>query len=304
MTNIEKFGGAFTALITPFDATNREPSFRKLEEQIAGQLGAGIRGLVAVGTTGESPTLDYAEHRAIVHHAVLTARKINPDSVIVAGTGSNSTKEAIYLTTGAQSSKADAALLVAPYYNKPSQRGLLAHFGAIAQAVPDLPLILYNIPGRCGIEIGLETVAVLAGKHRNIVGIKEAGGSVERVNDLVRMFHDQDFVILSGDDSLTLPFMALGAHGVISVVSNVCPSLVNRLVVELKMGNLSDARKIHYELLPLIRLLFKEGNPVGVKCAMKLSERDSGLVRLPLVEASSALELEISEAMDDLFSQT
>ncbi|MFM8764478.1 MAG: 4-hydroxy-tetrahydrodipicolinate synthase, partial [Spartobacteria bacterium] len=217
------FAGAHTALVTPFrDGQFDTQAFRQLiEEQIAG----GISGIIPVGTTGESPTLDHEEHLKVIEVAIQTANK---RCLVIAGTGSNSTSEAISLTQAAEKAGADAALLVAPDYNKPSQEGLYRHFKAIAEAVR-IPIVLYSIPGRCGIEIGVETTARLAKNFKNIVAIKEAGGSVERVNQLRQALPDS-FQILSGDDSLTLPFMSVGAVGVISVASNIIPAEVSRIV--------------------------------------------------------------------------
>jgi 4-hydroxy-tetrahydrodipicolinate synthase len=210
------FEGTYTALVTPFvqDQLDEEAFARLIEKQLAG----GVTGVVPVGTTGESPTLNNEEHHRVIELAVKT---VAGRCKVIAGTGSNSTLEAVNLTIEAERLGADAALVVAPYYNKPTQAGLLAHFGAIASAVK-IPIMLYSIPGRCGIEIGVETVATLAQRHSNIVALKESGGSVERVSQL-RAALPGSFDILSGDDSLTLPFMSLGACGVVSVASNLVP---------------------------------------------------------------------------------
>src|SRR5881396_3458384 len=217
------FTGAYTALVTPFkNGRLDEPA---LERLVKAQVKGGVDGIVPVGTTGESPTLDYEEHVRVIQLAVEFANK---KIKVLAGTGANSTSEAIYLTKAAEEAGADGSLQVAPYYNKPTQDGLFQHFHAIARATK-LPIVLYSVPGRCGVEIGVETVNRLAHDSVNIVGIKEAGGSADRVSQL-RASLGPDFAILSGDDSLTLPFMAVGAQGVISVASNVIPRELTHMV--------------------------------------------------------------------------
>lgn len=284
------FAGAHTALVTPFrDGQFDEPAFRRLVQH---QIQGGISGIVPVGTTGESPTLDHEEHLKVIETAVSAAEK---RCLVIAGTGSNSTAEAIDLTQAAAKLGADAALLVAPYYNKPSQEGLYRHFSAIAEAV-QIPLVLYSIPGRCGIEIGVETVVRLAHDHANIVAIKEAGGSVERVNQLRAALPDS-FEILSGDDSLTLPFLSVGAVGVVSVASNVIPAEVSALVRHHLEGNPAAALKIHRKYYPLFKDLFIEPNPVPVKFALARLGRTTAEVRLPLCEMSSANAMRVGETL-------
>lgn len=275
------FAGTHTALVTPFrNGVFDAEAFRALiEAQIAG----GVEGIVPVGTTGESPTLTHEEHTEVIRVAVETARK---RCLVIAGTGSNATAEAIALTVEAEKLGADAALLVAPYYNKPSQEGLYRHFRAIAEAVK-IPLVLYSIPGRCGIEIGVETVARLARDCRNITCIKEAGGSVERVSAL-RQVVPEAFEIVSGDDSLTLPFLSVGAVGVISVASNYLPRDVADLVHAWAEGRLADAAALHRRLYPLFKDLFIEPNPVPVKFALSLRGSITPDVRLPLCEMTAA----------------
>src|SRR5579863_6891466 len=233
-----KFTGTYTAIVTPFKHGKiDEPA---LERLIKFQIKGGVDGIVPVGTTGESPTLDYDEHIRVVTLAVkFAAGKIK----VLAGTGSNSTKEAIQLTQQAEKAGADGSLQVAPYYNKPTQEGLFQHFHAIARATK-LPILLYSIPGRCGVEIAVDTVRRLAHDCVNIVGIKEAGGNADRVSQL-RASLGGAFSILSGDDSLTLPFMAVGAHGVVSVASNVIPREVSRMVRAYAQGNPAGALKLH-----------------------------------------------------------
>jgi len=284
------FAGAHTALVTPFrNGQFDTEAFRRLiEEQIAG----GISGIIPVGTTGESPTLDHDEHLKVIEVAIQTANK---RCLVIAGTGSNSTSEAISLTHAAEKAGADAALLVAPYYNKPSQEGLYRHFKAIAEAVK-IPIILYSIPGRCGIEIGVETTARLAKDFKNIVAIKEAGGSVERVNQL-RNALPAGFEVLSGDDSLTLPFMSVGAVGVISVASNIIPADVSRMVSHYLAGESSKALEIHQKYYPLFKDLFIEPNPVPAKFVLARLGKMTSEVRLPLCEMSSASVQRLTETL-------
>ncbi len=275
------FRGSYTALVTPFrDGAVDVAAFRALiETQIAG----GIEGIVPVGTTGESPTLTHEEHTEVIRLAVETAAG---RCKVIAGTGSNSTAEAISLTADAKKLGADAALLVAPYYNKPSQEGLYRHYRAIAEAV-DIPIVLYSIPGRCGIEIAVETVVRLAADCPNIVCIKEAGGSVERVNQLKAVL-PETFEIVSGDDSLTLPFLAVGAVGVISVASNIIPAEVGNMVRTWLAGDAPAALAIHRKYYPLFKDLFIEPNPVPAKFALSLLGKMTPEVRLPLCEMTTA----------------
>src|SRR5881628_1512851 len=240
------FRGTFTALVTPFRESAID--FTALRNLIESQIAAGIDGIIAVGTTGESPTLTHDERKEVIRFAIQTA---NRRCLVLAGTGSYSTREAIAATEQAEKLGVDGALLVAPYYNKPSQEGLFRHFKTIA-AVTSLPIMLYNIPGRCGVDIMPETVVRLAKECRNIVSIKEASGSVERVSDLRRRL-PESFTVLSGDDSLTLPFMSVGATGVVSVASNLFPAEVCALVGACESGNLKSAAKLHRKLLPLFK---------------------------------------------------
>ena len=272
------FEGTYTAIVTPFrdDRIDEAAFARLIERQIAG----GVDGIVAVGTTGESATLDHDEHIEAIRLAVVAAKG---RCKIIAGTGSNCTKEAIGMTKEAENAKADAALLVAPYYNKPSQEGLYRHFRAIADATA-LPVILYSVPGRCGVEIGVETTRRLAEDCANVVAIKEAGGSVDRISQL-RDGLPADFTILSGDDALALPSLAAGATGVISVTSNVVPDVVSRMVSAFAAGDAAEARRLHARYYPLHKDLFIEPNPVPAKTALALM-LDWMLpdVRLPLCE--------------------
>jgi 4-hydroxy-tetrahydrodipicolinate synthase len=286
------FRGTFTALVTPFHDSGIDVF--AFEELIEAQVAAGITGIVAIGTTGESPTLLHEEREQVIGLAVAKAKK---RCVVLAGTGSNSTQHAIADTKLAEKLGVDAALLVAPYYNKPSQEGLFRHFGAIAEAT-SLPIMLYNIPGRCSVDILPETVQRLAREWGNIVSIKEASGSVERVGELRRRLPDA-FTILSGDDSLTLPFMAVGAAGVVSVASNLFPSEVCELVRACESGDLQSATKLHRKLLPLFKDLFIEPNPVPVKTALAWRGAMSAKVRLPLCEMSEANQARLRKTLEE-----
>ena len=277
------FKGTYTALVTPFkDGLIDANAFRDLIQK---QIQASVEGIVPVGTTGESPTLSEEEHLRVIELAV---REVDKKLQVIAGTGANSTKEAIALTSGAESIGVDACLLVAPYYNKPSQEGLYKHFMAIAESV-EIPLVLYSIPGRCGISISEETVARLANDTKNIVAIKEAGGSVDRVSSLRQVLPD-DFVILSGDDGLTLPFISVGASGVVSVASNLIPEQVKKMVDLALEGNFKKAEVEHRRLYSLFNTLFVETNPVPIKTALAAKGWMAPDVRLPLVGLGEASE--------------
>ena len=270
------FTGTYTAIVTPF--RNGALDEAALERLIKLQIKGGVDGIVPVGTTGESPTVDCAEHIRIIALSVqFAAGKIK----VLAGTGGNATREAIDLTQAAEKAGADGSLQVAPYYNKPTPEGMYQHFRAIARAT-QLPLLLYSIPGRCGIEISLETVKRLARECKNIVGIKEAGGSCDRVSQL-RAATGPQFTILSGDDSLTLPFMSVGAQGVISVASNLIPREVSQMVRLFASGKAAAALKIHQRFYPLFKDLFIETNPTPVKAALAMMKLIEEEYRLPLV---------------------
>ena len=287
------FAGTYTALITPFrDGQVDYDGFRKLiEAQIAG----GVDGIVPVGTTGESPTLSHDEHRDVIKAAVdIAAGRVK----VVGGTGSNSTDEAIGLTQDAEKAGADGALIVAPYYNKPSPEGLYRHFRAIAENTK-LTIILYSIPGRCGIDIGVPVVARLAKDCPNIVAIKEAGGTVERVSQLRQAVPDT-FEIISGDDSLTVPFISVGAVGVISVASNVAPGPVSELIRAAREGQMARAEQLQRRLYPLFKNLFIESNPAPAKYALNLIMGLSPELRLPLVEMSDESRQLVRATLADL----
>jgi 4-hydroxy-tetrahydrodipicolinate synthase len=274
------FTGTYTAIVTPFKQGNiDEPA---LERLIRAQIRAGVDGIVPVGTTGESPTVDYDEHIHIIALSVKFARR---RIKVLAGTGGNSTTEAIHLTQRAEKAGADGSLQVAPYYNKPTPEGLFQHFRQVARRTR-LPIVLYSIPGRCGIEISVDTVKRLARGCRNIIGIKEAGGNADRVSQL-RAALGPRFEILSGDDSLTLPFMAVGAQGVISVASNVIPRQVAQMVRAYAAGKTRVALKLHQKYYPLFKDLFIETNPVPVKAALAMLGQIEEEYRLPLVPMSA-----------------
>ena len=271
------FAGAHTALVTPFkDGALDEAALTLLIET---QIQGGITGIVPVGTTGESPTLSHEEHHRVIEIAVKVAAK---RVLVIAGTGSNATSEAVELTIEADKLGADAALVVAPYYNKPSPEGLYRHFKKVADSV-SIPIVLYSIPGRCGIEIPVPVIVRLAADCSNVVAIKEAGGNVERVHQL-RAALPESFQILSGDDALTFPFMAAGAVGVVSVASNIIPTEVERLVQTFLKGDLGKSEEIHNRYAPLFRDLFIEPNPVPVKTALAAKGVCQDDVRLPLCE--------------------
>jgi 4-hydroxy-tetrahydrodipicolinate synthase len=290
------FRGTFTALVTPF--RNGGIDAAAFEKLIESQIGAGISGVVAVGTTGESPTLSHEERQELIGLAVATAKK---RCQVLAGTGSNATQHAVADTKMAEKLGADGALLVAPYYNKPSQEGLFRHFKTIADATA-LPIMLYNIPGRCGVDIVSDTVTRLAKECRNIVTIKEASGSVERVSEL-RVRLPESFTILSGDDSLTLPFMSVGAVGVVSVASNLFPAEVCALVRAYECGDAKLALNLHRKMFPLFKDLFIEPNPVPVKTALGWRGAMSGEVRLPLCEMSEVNQARLRNTLEDFERQ-
>ena len=275
------FKGTYTAVVTPFkNGKFDEDAFRRL---IRRQIAAGVDGIVPVGSTGESPTLDYQEHIRVIAQAVENAAgKIK----VIGGTGANSTAEAVFLTQAAERAGVDASLQVAPYYNRPTQEGLFQHFRTIARSTR-LPILLYSVPSRCGVEIGVDAIQRLAAACPNIIGIKESGGKPERVVE-IRQAVGPRFSILSGDDASTLPFMAVGAVGVVSVASNVAPREVVRLVNAIEAGNSAAAVKLNAKLQPLFRNLFLETNPIPVKAALAMMGLIKEEYRLPLTRIDPA----------------
>jgi 4-hydroxy-tetrahydrodipicolinate synthase len=284
------FTGTYTAIVTPFKHGQvDETAFRNL---IQFQIDNGVNGIVPTGTTGEAATLDFDEHLRVIEIAVQEARG---RCKIIAGTGSNSTNEAVELTQKAEQLGVDAALLASPYYNKPTQEGVYRHYKKIAEST-SLILMLYNVPSRTAGEIGVETCARLARDCENIVSIKEAGGSAERVSALKKIL-PPEFTILSGDDGLTLPFMAVGAVGVVSVASNVIPRQMTDLVNAFLAGRSADALKLHLRYFQLFKDLFIESNPIPVKTALYLMGMIENEFRLPLCEIGKANQSKLHETI-------
>lgn len=285
------FSGAFTALVTPF--RNGEVDVEALESLVEFQIENGIHGLVPCGTTGESPTLSESEDRLVIETVV---RISNGRVPIIAGTGSNNTESAIKYTKMAEDAGANGSLQVSPYYNKPTQEGLYRHFATIAENT-ELPLILYNIPGRTSVAIEPETIARLAEDVPNIVGVKEATLSTGIAGEIKRLCGDE-FDVLSGDDPMTLPIMALGGSGVIGVTSNIAPGIFSDMVNALMEGDFERGRNIHYQLLPLFKALFVQTNPIPVKTAASLLGLCSDEMRLPLVPMSGDALRDLEEALE------
>ncbi len=290
---MERFHGAMTALVTPF--IDGELDEKGLVDLIEFQIENGIHGIVPCGTTGESATLGFDEHKRVID---LTVKTVNGRVPVIAGTGANNTLEAIELTESAKDSGADAVLSVAPYYNKPNQEGLYLHFKAIAEAV-DIPMLLYNVPGRTVIHILPETVARLA-TIDNIIGIKEACGSLEQISDVIRFCPD-DFILLSGDDFTSMPTALIGGKGVISVISNVDPGGMSRMMEAALSGNLSEANKEHYRLFTMMKLMFKSPSPGPAKKALEMLGRiQDGTPRLPMTPADDQTTQALVEEMSRL----
>jgi 4-hydroxy-tetrahydrodipicolinate synthase len=286
------FNGALTALATPFrDGEVDTPALRDLIEW---QIQSGIDGLIPCGSTGESATLTHAEHDSVIKLTIEQVRKRVP---VIAGTGSNSTAEAIRLTAAAREMGADGALLLSPYYNKPTQDGIYRHFKAIATTV-DLPLFVYNIPARTASNILPETIARLV-EVKNVVGIKEASGSMDQASDIIKLCGDR-MTILSGDDGLTLPLIALGAKGVISTCSNIVPREMHDLAAAALRGDFTKAREIHYRLLPVMRALFVETNPIPLKQALAFMGKCANELRMPLVPMTQGPAEKLRLAMKEL----
>jgi len=289
------FKGSIVAIVTPFSATDRGGSANnfggkelkvdenKLRELIDFQIKNGTSGIVPCGTTGESATLNFAEHELVIKVTIDQVKKRVP---VIAGTGSNSTQEAIMLTKEAASAGADASLQVSPYYNRPTQKGLYEHFKAIAGSVK-IPIILYNIAGRTGVNIEPETMAKLAQDCKNIVAVKEASGSLDQMSR-IKQLCPKEFDLISGDDALTLPVLSIGGIGIISVVANIVPKDVADLVGAFEKGDLKKARELHWKLLPLIKAVFLETNPIPVKMAMGLLGMCAPDLRLPMCAMSEA----------------
>ena len=285
------FKGAIVAIITPFkNGKVDEEALRKLIEF---QIENGTSGIVPCGTTGESATLTHEEHDRVIEITIDAVKKRIP---VIAGTGSNSTAEALRLTKHACEAGADGALIVCPYYNRPTQEGLYQHYKAIAEEVP-IPIVVYNIPGRTGVNMNPDTLARLA-KIPNIVGVKEAAGSIKQMSDIIGLC-DPDFDVLSGDDAFTLPLLALGGKGIISVISNVAPADMAEMVSAFEAGDLEKARRLHYKMIPLIDSLFVETNPVPVKAALSMMGMIEYELRLPLCKLTQGSYDRLKKAMID-----
>ncbi|EMG38616.1 4-hydroxy-tetrahydrodipicolinate synthase [Desulfocurvibacter africanus] len=284
------FRGAFTALVTPFKNDSiDEDAYRALVEW---QLEQGIHGLVPCGTTGESATLSHAEHKRVISICVDQVKGRVP---VLAGAGSNNTSEAIELTRFAKESKADGALLITPYYNKPTQEGLIAHFKAIAAEV-SMPFIVYNVPGRTATNLLPETLAEMRRTISEVIGVKEATADLTQISKVLELC-GRDFLVLSGDDFTVLPTLAIGGVGAISVVSNIKPAAMSGLVNAFNQGDLDKARDLHFQLAPLCRAMFMRTNPIPVKAALYLMGRLSPELRLPLLRMDAKLESELKSVL-------
>jgi 4-hydroxy-tetrahydrodipicolinate synthase len=281
--------GALVALITPFtqnDGIDKDG----IQSNIDFLVKNGISGIVPSGTTGESATLTFQEHKELIDIT------IDCSTVpVITGTGSNSTAEALELTGYAADAGADAALIISPYYNKPNDKGMLKHFTTIADQI-DIPQVLYNVPGRTSINMKPELTASLA-RHPNIIGIKEASGNLDQISKIIEMTLDEDFVVISGDDALTLPIMALGGVGVISVAANIVPDKVVSMIQAFNDNNMDEARRLHRQLAPLIRALFLETSPIPVKKAAELMGLASGHLRLPLAPLDPGNEIKLIDEL-------
>ncbi|MDD5108840.1 MAG: 4-hydroxy-tetrahydrodipicolinate synthase [Candidatus Omnitrophica bacterium] len=296
------FKGSIVAIVTPFSAKggsasggkNLKVDEKKLRELIDFQIKNGTSGIVPCGTTGESATLNFDEHESVIQITIDQVKKRVP---VIAGTGSNSTEEAIMLTKQAASSGASASLQVSPYYNRPTQKGLYEHFKAIAQSVK-IPIILYNIAGRTGVNIEPETIAKLANDCKNIVAVKEASASLDQMSR-IKQLCPKDFDLISGDDGLTLPVLSIGGTGIISVVANIVPKDVADLVSAFEKGDIKASRKLHYKLLPLIKAVFLETNPIPIKTAMGLLGMCQSDLRLPMCSMSESNLEKLKKALRD-----
>jgi 4-hydroxy-tetrahydrodipicolinate synthase len=286
------FSGSIVAIVTPF--RNGKLDERAFGDLIEWQIANGTNGIVPCGTTGESATLTHDEHHRVVRLTVEVAKGRVP---VIAGTGSNSTDEAISLTRHAKDAGADGALLITPYYNKPTQEGLYRHYKAVAEAV-DMPLVLYNIPGRTGVNMLPATVARLA-VMKNIVGIKEGSGSVQQASDIAQACGDR-LIVLSGDDPLTLPMMAVGAKGVITVTANVMPKEMAQLVASFQAGRIDEARRLHFALSALFAALFYETNPIPVKEALGMMGKIDPELRLPMCAMSADNRNQLTRVLKEM----
>lgn len=285
------FKGSMVALVTPFRGEKVDEA--KLKELVEFHIKNATKAIVPCGTTGESATLSHEEHDRVIEIVVQAAKK---RVAVIAGTGSNNTKEAIRLTRHAKEAGADAALLISPYYNRPTQRGLYLHFKAVAEAV-DIPILLYNIASRTGVNIEPETIAELS-KIKNIAGVKESSGNLDQMSRIVQLCGEK-FALISGDDSLTLPIMSIGGTGIISVAANIVPADVAAMVEAFLKGDLEKARKMHYRLLPLFKAMFIETNPIPVKTAMGLLGMIESTLRLPMCKMKDENLVKLKKALKD-----
>lgn len=285
------FKGSMVALVTPFK--NGKIDEKMLEKLVEFHIKNGTSALVPCGTTGESATLSYDEHDKVIELTIQFAKGRIP---VIAGTGSNSTEEAITLTKHAKKAGADASLQVSPYYNRPTQKGLYLHFKAIAEAV-DIPIILYNIASRTGVNIEPETFVKLA-QIKNIIGVKEASGSLEQMA-MIRRLCPKDFLLISGDDALTLPVLSIGGVGIISVAANIIPHDTADMCSSFEKGNIKKAQDLHYKMLGLVKMMFIETNPIPVKTAMGLMKMIDPEMRLPLCEMLSENKEKLVKALEE-----
>lgn len=289
-----ELGGAYTALVTPFTEDGSAVDFDAYEQLVEAQIAGGISGLVPCGTTGETPTLSDSEQREVVKRTVGVAKGRVP---VLVGTGSNSTKKSIEASKAAMEAGADAVMIVMPYYNKPSQQGMVRHVEMIAKAV-NAPIVLYNIPGRTGVELSVASLLRILDSSQNVVGVKDATGNVQSCQKLLAKAGDR-VAVMSGDDPLTLPMMSVGARGVISVTSNVYPKQVSAVVADAAAGRWDDARRKHFALLPVHAAMFVEPNPQPVKAALALKGGMRATVRAPMVDASEECRKAVAEAMKE-----
>jgi len=286
------FEGVYTALITPF--RNGAIDYDVLENIVAMQIAKGIDGIVPMGTTGESPTVSFDEHKEFIRRVV---KLVGGRVKVVAGTGANSTEEAICLSREAEEAGVDGVLQVNPYYNKPSQRGLVAHFESVARSIK-IPVVLYNHPGRTGVNFLPAGVKELCDRAANVMAMKEASGDINQMMELHELCGDR-LTLLSGDDGNLLPFMAIGGRGIISVISNILPAEVKKIVTLWNEGNIAESKKEFYRLLPLCRAMFLETNPVGIKAAMAMAGYCTDDLRLPLVPLSDENRARLKKALLD-----
>jgi 4-hydroxy-tetrahydrodipicolinate synthase len=286
------FEGVYTALITPF--RNGAIDYGALEKLVAMQIEGGVDGIVPMGTTGESPTVSFEEHKEFIRRVVaLVKGRVK----VIAGTGANSTDEAIWLSREAEEAGVDGVLQVNPYYNKPTQRGLIAHFESVAKSIK-VPVVLYNIPGRTGVNFLPAGVKELIDRVGNVVAMKEASGDIQQMMELYELCGDR-LTLLSGDDNILLPFLSIGGKGVISVLSNLLPADVKKVVTLFNQGKLDEARKQFYRLLPLCRAMFLETNPIPVKAAMAMAGYCTDDLRLPMVPLSDENRAKLRKALMD-----